>query len=114
MQPTFNLREIDTTGERALWQSVIMQAVIDATKKPNDLKGRIEKSRAIAWFTLNNQDFIDTCNFANFNPNLVLRKFRAVIRKQIDEEKRKLEQKRRRKIMYRNKMATKNNVKKFA
>jgi hypothetical protein len=46
----------DLSGEIALWQSVVMQAVLDATSIPKDIKSKIERARTMSWFSLNNED----------------------------------------------------------
>jgi len=75
-----NLSDADPTGDRALWQSVIMQAAIDATGNPKDIKGKIERAKTIAWFSLENEDFLMVCQFANFEPNSIISGLRRAIK----------------------------------
>ena len=74
------LGEIDTIGEKALWQSVVMQAAIDVTSDPVELKDRIERAKTIAWFSLQNEDFLLVCSFAELDPQMVIQKIRVAIK----------------------------------
>lgn len=58
---------------RGVWQSVILQAILDATTlsaKPSMQKARTE---ALAWFCMENDDFLEVCSFANMNPHRVMK-----------------------------------------
>jgi hypothetical protein len=79
----------DIIGETALWQSVIMQATLDATSQPSDIKGRIERAKTIAWFSTNNEDFLEVCSLANFDPQTIIAKLKATLQKQKKRPKRR-------------------------
>ena len=58
---------------RGIWQSVILQALLDATTqslKPCMTKARAE---ARAWFCLENDDFLEVCSLADMNPHRVMK-----------------------------------------
>jgi hypothetical protein len=58
-------------GEQALWRAVIMQAMVDATTstcKPELVYHKIE---AIKWLTENGDDFVDVCERAAMDLDLV-------------------------------------------
>jgi len=67
--------------ERQLWVAVIGQAIADATQKRNlSSKKEIEtfnanRSQAVDWLRLGNQDFQEVCDIANLNPKWVIRKY---------------------------------------
>lgn len=71
----------DLSGEIALWQSVIMQAVLDATSKPKDTKSKIERSKTIAWFSLNNKDFMLVCSLSELNPHFIINGLKKALSK---------------------------------
>lgn len=81
--------KIDTTGERALWQSVIMQAAIDILNIPPTMNERMERARTIAWFSLDNEDFLFVCSLAELNPHEILKGIRVTIKKSKLKQKRK-------------------------
>lgn len=76
----FEINTKDITGEIALWQSVIMQAVIDAISKPKDIKARIERAKTISWFSHNNEDFILVCSFAELSPDFIIGGIRKILK----------------------------------
>lgn len=97
------LGEIDTIGEKALWQSVIMQAAIDVTNDPRELKDRIERAKTIAWFSLHNEDFILVCSLAEMNPEDIIQKIKPAIQSsKKHHKKRKAKQRRNRRITQEN------------
>jgi hypothetical protein len=71
----------DLSGEIALWQSVIMQAVLDATSESKDIKSKIERAKTIAWFSLNNKDFMLVCSLSELNPHFVISGLKKVLKK---------------------------------
>lgn len=66
-----------TRGFVALWRGVLLQQIQDAASNDKKAEARNRKHQAIAWFNLDNDDFVDVCLLAGFNPAHVLRKFRA-------------------------------------
>jgi hypothetical protein len=72
---------LDLLGEKALWQSVLMQAALDATSNAQSVKDRIERAKTIAWFSIQNEDFLLVCSFAELNPELVIRGIKSAIQK---------------------------------
>lgn len=75
------------TAAQALWQSVIMQAVIDAcsgSKKPSMRRIRAE---ARAWFCFENSDFTEVCTLAGMNPLRVMRGAHKAIKQAKEKEK---------------------------
>ncbi|PIR39343.1 MAG: hypothetical protein COV35_02165 [Alphaproteobacteria bacterium CG11_big_fil_rev_8_21_14_0_20_39_49] len=77
----FEINTKDLTGEIALWQSVVMQAVIDSISKPKDIKAKIERAKTISWFSHNNEDFILVCSFAELSPDFVIQGLRKILKK---------------------------------
>jgi len=77
----FEINAQDLTGEKALWQSVVMQAVLDATSKTTDLKSRIEKAKTTSWFSYNNEDFILVCSFAELDPDFIINGLKRILKK---------------------------------
>jgi hypothetical protein len=59
------------TELRRLWIAVVLQALYDLRLKPKNRKARSAKNKALAWVRLDNQDFLDTCALAEFNPEKV-------------------------------------------
>jgi cation transport regulator ChaB len=77
----------DIIGEKALWQSVIMQAVLDATSNNDDMKSRVEKAKSIAWFSMKNQDFLTVCSFAGMSPDFVIKGFKHALQQNKNSRK---------------------------
>lgn len=73
--------EKDLLGEKALWQSVLMQAALDATSNPQTVKERIERAKTIAWFSMRNDDFLLVCSFADLSPEFVISGIKSAIQK---------------------------------
>jgi hypothetical protein len=71
----------DLLGEKALWQSVLMQAALDATSNPQTVKERIERAKTITWFSMRNDDFLLVCSFADLSPEFVMRGIKSAIAK---------------------------------
>lgn len=57
--------------ETRLWQTVIFQAVIDATAKGDSL----EKRRAAEWLRENRRDFKQVCAMAGLDPDFISEAF---------------------------------------
>ena len=57
---------------RSLWRAVIMQALVDATNKSRNKRALCHKNQAKKWLN-DKQDhaFIETCVFADMEPNYV-------------------------------------------
>lgn len=72
---------LDATSERALWQSVIMQAVFDIASPPKDMKGRIQRAKTVAWFSIQDEDFLQVCSFAGFSPETLIKNITKLYRK---------------------------------
>ncbi len=75
------LKSNDATGEKALWQSVIMQAIFDAASTPNNTQGKIDRLNARKWFSLENEDFITVCVYAGFDPQTVINGAKSFVTK---------------------------------
>jgi uncharacterized protein (UPF0147 family) len=87
-------REIN--GEKALWQAVVVQAVMDILSNAKCPKVRRAKKQALNWLKKSNEDFLMVCSFAGFDPDFVIRGMkRALYRtnKQISQNERKQETK---------------------
>lgn len=69
------------TGEQALWQSVIMQAVLDTLTTSRRTSERIERSKAIAWFSLTNPNFLWVCSMAELEPVFVVRNVSKLLKR---------------------------------
>ena len=69
------------TGEQALWQSVIMQAVLDTLSTSRRTSERIERGKAIAWFSLTNSNFLWVCSMAEMEPVFVVRNVCKLLKK---------------------------------
>lgn len=54
---------VDLKPVKDLWKSVIIQAVLDFTKS----------KITIHWFSKNNSDFMQVCEFAELEPDLIIR-----------------------------------------
>ena len=95
-KPGFEYEDSDTEPlkEQSLWQSVIMQAIYDATSHPVNSKTRREKTQAIIWFSIQNKDFQFICEMAGMNPLCVLRGAKRAIKHSSVVNKRKLHMKR--------------------
>ncbi|MCE3233457.1 MAG: hypothetical protein K0R98_1714 [Rickettsiaceae bacterium] len=76
------IKDREYVGEKTLWQSVILQAALDATKTPTNVHERFRRKKTIKWFSLKNKDFLLICALAGYEPAYVVRRLRkAIIRK---------------------------------
>lgn len=73
--------ENSACGWRHLWRAVIAQALVDAVNGSKKISNRIERRRAIAWFSPHNEDFLLVCSHADLDPGYVLEKARRLIQK---------------------------------
>ena len=74
------ISKTDTMPLRALWQSVIMQAVIDIKTIPDDKYERIDRRKTLAWFSMMSKDFVEVCDLADFEPSVVIKNVKILIR----------------------------------
>lgn len=66
---------------QSLWRAVIAQTLSDALNCSKKLANRMERARAIAWFSLRNKDFLTVCAYADLNPEYVMDKVRTMLAK---------------------------------
>ena len=72
------------SGERALWQRVILQAITDAQGKANGIKKEERQDaiqQAIRWFKGNGENFQEVCLMAGFEPSMVRKNVMMLLRK---------------------------------
>jgi hypothetical protein len=71
----------DEAGQRRLWASVIIQALIDATSQPKTPVGMTYKNSAKAWLTVEYgttaQNFEEVCLAADIEPTAVRNFFKS-------------------------------------
>lgn len=93
---SFEYEECETEAmkERSLWQSVIVQAVLDAMSAPINSKARREKTKAIIWFSLQNKDFLHVCEMAGMDPIRIISGTKLAIKQSSANNRRKLHMKR--------------------
>lgn len=73
--------KFEIEGERALWQSVIMQAVLDLQIKADNLKQKIKRAETLKWFSKQDQDFMFVCSMAELDPDMLIKGAREVFKK---------------------------------
>ncbi len=66
-------------GERALWQAVLTQALMDARCESKKSEFRQHKHQAIRWLLGRSEDFFWVCNLADLDPHYVLQKNREAL-----------------------------------
>lgn len=71
--------EDSAPGERALWRAVITQTLMDASSNSKKVIDKVERARALAWFSLRNPDFLAVCSLADMEPKYVLQKVKEAI-----------------------------------
>ena len=62
------MHSLGIRGERALWRAVITQALMDASSRSKKMELKYEKSQALCWLTIQNDDFRAVCENAGFDP----------------------------------------------
>jgi len=67
-QQVWAMGGVDVVGETALWQSVIMQAALDAKSMSETEDRQWCKHYAIVWLTGMSKDFILVCELARMCP----------------------------------------------
>ncbi|MDB2414695.1 hypothetical protein N9W34_02875 [Rickettsiales bacterium] len=53
---------------RQLWQSVLAQALLDATKNAYTPNQKLKRQKNAEWFSIENDDFLQVCCFAGVEP----------------------------------------------
>lgn len=86
--------ESEPLKEMSLWQSVIVQAVLDATCAPVNSKARREKTKGIIWLSMQNKDFLFVCELAGLNPIYVIKGAKKAIKQSTANHRRKIHMKR--------------------
>lgn len=66
-------------GEQSLWRAVITQALMDASSNSKKVIDKVERARALAWFSMRNKDFLLVCALADLDPRYVLKKVKEAI-----------------------------------
>jgi hypothetical protein len=69
----------DSSGEKALWQSVIIQAALDIFSNSKCPKAIRAKKQALSWFKKSNADFVLVCSFAELDPDYVVRSMKRAL-----------------------------------
>jgi hypothetical protein len=67
-------------NEKSLWKAVICQAFEDATSGSIQRKRLNTKRVAIKWLIEDNEDFKMVCHLAGYNPNIVKRNFKELLK----------------------------------
>lgn len=82
-QSSINVIPANIRGEVRLWQSVILQALWDATSNAHLTKEyhttEFDYSNSIAWLKGFSRDFIDVCHNAGFDPRYVREEAKEVL-----------------------------------
>ncbi len=65
-------------GEIALWKAVILQALVDLQSNSKKKIANTYRIKALMWFNLKNEDFIQVCNWAGLDPAYVYQRARKV------------------------------------
>jgi hypothetical protein len=77
-----NDNKYNLEGEIALWQSVIMQAVIDVLARAETVKSKMKRAENFGWFSKNNQDFMLVCSLSELNADLIIKGINYAYKKQ--------------------------------
>lgn len=85
----FSVKGEQRRGEYWLWQSVVAQALQDAASCSRDRKMKSVRAEAIAWFSMENHDFLFVCELAGLEPKEVLLRAKEVIAQSKEEQKHK-------------------------
>jgi hypothetical protein len=89
-------KDRDVLGEKALWQSVLMQAALDAISSPKTKKEKVERAKTISWFSMGNHDYLAVCSLADLEPEFIIKGVRKAVAKIRFKEKIILEKEKRR------------------
>lgn len=65
-------------GEIALWKAVILQALIDLQSNSKKKIANTYRIKALMWFNLKNEEFLQVCNWAGLDPLYVYEKSQIV------------------------------------
>lgn len=66
---------------RAMWRSVITQALMDAGSNSNKPEFKKEKARAISWLSGDSDDFNEVCIMADLDPRYVKERAKEAIKR---------------------------------
>ncbi len=62
------------TPEIALWRAVILQSILDRLTQSKRGSDILARKNAKNWMKIDNEDFLAVCEFAQLEPDFVLRK----------------------------------------
>ncbi|MDD2839887.1 MAG: hypothetical protein PHY80_02030 [Rickettsiales bacterium] len=65
-------------GEIALWKAVILQGLIDLQSNSKKKIANTYRIKALMWFNLKNEEFLQVCNWAGLDPTYVYQKAKKV------------------------------------
>jgi hypothetical protein len=71
--------EMELSGYRALWMSVVNQLFVDLTTNSKNTRSFRNKKFAKSYVRLNNPSFIMICELANLDPVKVVENFRSLV-----------------------------------
>lgn len=75
-------QELMNIGEKALWQSVIMQAVLDTMNNSKRTSEKVAKNASISWFSMENHDFLEVCTMAEMEPQYIINNVKILMNKE--------------------------------
>lgn len=63
--------DMESQGYKALWRSVLIQAIYDLSGKTGNIERKVLRAQTITW--MGTQDFYDVCELAELDPKLMIR-----------------------------------------
>lgn len=57
---------------KSLWRAAVLQALRDIYLRPTNKKNRSARNKALRWLNIDDNDFIETCYLAEFDPVKVI------------------------------------------
>lgn len=73
-----NLEIMEAKGVVALWKAVVMQAAVDLQSKSKKRISQTYRVKALMWFNLNNQEFLQVCNWADLDSQYVIERVNSM------------------------------------
>jgi hypothetical protein len=68
-------------GERALWRSVLIQALQDAIRERGNRYVMHDRTTSRIWLRLNNPDFRTVCEYAGYDPHTIYEKYQRTVKR---------------------------------
>ncbi len=80
----YNNENLSVKSEIALWKAVVLQAAVDLKSQSKKNLAQTFRIKALMWFNMRNEEFVQVCNWAGFDPQYVIDRIKPIKEKAIN------------------------------